>query len=218
MTSVRARDTQQSLDSAGDPRRCPGLPCSTPLAGSQCCCFERETARKMVARIRLFAGTQVKTLCREPSGGQSHVHHICTMQPALYEVSCRSHALLQDAADVVVQNGHMDDCATCDTAGVPSAGSLPWDIDATTKALIQRVRAGRMRELRHDVPLDDMVALLESDQHYTISSFMECLDCGRVLAWQLCIRGNPILRHADVEEVDRWRWSPVPPRERWARR
>ena len=116
-----------------------------------------------------------------------------------------------------VQTGTVDDCETCDTAGVPGTGVIPWDIDATTEALIHRVSAGRMRELRGDVLLEDMVALLVSETKYTIASFVECLDCGRVLFWGLCIRGNPILRHAERTEIDRWPWDAVPPRERWAR-
>lgn len=108
-------------------------------------------------------------------------------------------------------------CETCETIGVPGDGVIPWDVLATTEALIQRVGAGRMRELRGDVPLVDMVSLLESEQKYTVSSFVECLDCGRVLFWGLCVRGNPILRDADRMEIDRRPWSPVPPRERWAR-
>jgi hypothetical protein len=115
------------------------------------------------------------------------------------------------------ETGPVDDCKTCDSAGVPGIGALPWDIDATTEALIDRVSTGRMRELRGDVPLEDMIPLLESDLKYTIVSFVECLDCGRVLFWGLCVRGNPILRHADRTEVDRWQWSEVPARERWAR-
>lgn len=117
----------------------------------------------------------------------------------------------------MLQTGAMGDCETCDTIGVPGAGATGWDIDATTEALIQRVRTKSMREVRHDVPLDDMIALLESERKYTICSFLECLDCGRVLFWGLCIRGNPILRHADRTEIDRWPWDAVPPREQWAR-
>lgn len=111
----------------------------------------------------------------------------------------------------------MDDCKTCDSVGIPGVGALPWDIDATTGALIQRVGAGSMRELRGDVPLEDMLPLLESELKYTIVSFVECLDCRRVLFWGLCVRGNPILRHAERTEIDRRSWSAVPPRQRWAR-
>lgn len=111
----------------------------------------------------------------------------------------------------------MQDCETCDTVGVASAGAIPWDIDATTERLQQRVSAGQMRELRHDVPLEDMIALLESELRYMIVSFLECLDCGRVLFWGLCVRGDPVLRHADLAEVERWPWRAVPPREHWAR-
>ena len=118
---------------------------------------------------------------------------------------------------LTLQTGLVDDCEICDTVGAPGVGSSPWDIDATTEALLQRVSTGAMRELRHDVPLEDMIPLLESDLMYTITSFMECRNCERVLFWGLCIRGNPILRHADRAEVDRWPWSPAPPREQWAR-
>ncbi|MGD7788323.1 hypothetical protein ACQCX2_08355 [Propionibacteriaceae bacterium Y1700] len=111
----------------------------------------------------------------------------------------------------------MDNCDICDTVGVPSDGAISWDIDATTETLIRRVSAGRMRELRGDVPLQDMLSLFESELKYTISVFVDCHDCGRVLFWGLCIRGNPILRHADRTEIDRWPWGPVPPGERWTR-
>ncbi|WP_091231524.1 hypothetical protein [Microbacterium sp. 3J1] len=112
----------------------------------------------------------------------------------------------------------MNVCKTCDSAGVPGTGPLPWEIDATTEALIDRVAAGRMLELRGDVPLEDMIPLLESELKYTIVSFVDCLDCERVLFWGLCVRGNPILRHADRSEIEHWRWSTVPPRRRWARK
>ncbi|MGJ6980878.1 hypothetical protein ACSDQ9_10185 [Aestuariimicrobium soli] len=46
----------------------------------------------------------------------------------------------------------MSHCDTCDTVGVPSPGTLPWDIDATTTLLVERINAGRMRVLRGDVP------------------------------------------------------------------
>lgn len=110
-----------------------------------------------------------------------------------------------------------DACATCDSAGVPGRGTMPWDIEATTADLQARVSAGRMRELRGDVPLEDMLALLESELKYTVVTCLECLDCGRVLLWGLCIRGNPILEHVERSRVESRPWGTVPPRERWAR-
>lgn len=139
------------------------------------------------------------------------------MNPSRGSQPARLDTLLRRTEALIDQTEPVDDCDTCDTAGVPGSGAIPWDIDATTGALIQRVSTGRMRELRGDVPLGDMTALLESDLKYTIVSFLECLDCGRVLFWGLCIRGNPILRHADRTEIDHSPWSAVPPRERWAR-
>jgi hypothetical protein len=110
-------------------------------------------------------------------------------------------------------------CATCDTAVVHDDGKPPHDIDvtATSDALRDRVSDGRMLFLRGDVPLEDMLALAESDLKYTIVSFLACVDCGRTRFWGLCIRGAPIYRIAEPAEVSNWRWSPVPPREQWAR-
>jgi len=108
----------------------------------------------------------------------------------------------------------MDRCETCDTVGVQ--GSRGWAARATTDALIERVRSGRMREARYDVPLTDMIPLTESDLKYTIVNFLECLDCERILFWGLCIRGLPVLRHQDREAMDHYPFEPVPPREQWA--
>ncbi|OYN88871.1 hypothetical protein [Parenemella sanctibonifatiensis] len=110
----------------------------------------------------------------------------------------------------------MENCTACGTVGVPSQGPIPWDVDATTAELADRVAAGRMRVLRGEVALTDMTALLESELKYTVASFLSCEECGRILFWGLSIRGNPILRHADLDEVERRPWQPIPPRESWA--
>lgn len=112
----------------------------------------------------------------------------------------------------------MTTCPTCDTAGVADeARHGGIDIVATTDALIQRVDDGRMRVVRGDVPLTDMVALLESDMKYTIVTYLSCTDCERTVFWGLCIRGAPILKHVDASRPERHSWEPVPPRERWAK-
>ncbi len=109
-------------------------------------------------------------------------------------------------------------CATCDTAAVelPLGRRTTLDPAATIEALSARVAAGRMRVLRGDVPLADMLPLASSDLKYTIASFLECLDCGRTRFWGLCIRGEPSYRVVDRRDVARWPWEPVPARERWA--
>nr|WP_241249435.1 DUF6357 family protein [Agrococcus sp. KRD186] len=109
-------------------------------------------------------------------------------------------------------------CATCDSALVRSDGKPPYDIDidATTQALQDRVAAGRMRAIVGDVPLADMIDLFASDMKYTIVSFLECLDCTRLLEWGLAIRGAAIFKHVDPAVLDRMRWSEVPPRLAWA--
>lgn len=89
------------------------------------------------------------------------------------------------------------------------------DVEAITAALLERVAAGTMREVRGDVPLADMVDLLVSEQKYAIVAFVECLGCARTLFWGLCVRGAPILRRADPTEAEGWRWEAIPPRERW---
>lgn len=75
-----------------------------------------------------------------------------------------------------------------------------------------------MRELRGDVPLADMIAPLESELKYTVVMYLDCLDCGRVIFWGLCVRGDPILRQVSSSESARRPWGEVPPREHWAGR
>lgn len=106
---------------------------------------------------------------------------------------------------------------TCDSARTSSDGTPPHDIDiaATTAALQDRVAAGRMREVAGDVPLADMIDLFAADMKYTIVSFLECLDCGQLLEWGLCIRGAPIFKHIGASTLDAKWWDEVPERFKW---
>lgn len=108
-------------------------------------------------------------------------------------------------------------CETCDSALVLTDGTPPHNIDvaATTDFLIERVVAGRMRYLRGDVPLEDMLDLAISDMKYTIVSYLQCEDCGRTRFWGLSIRGAPIYKAVDADAPSRWIWDVVPPREKW---
>lgn len=116
--------------------------------------------------------------------------------------------------------GAMDvSCDVCETALVHNDGKPPHDIaiQLTSDELERRVNDGRMRFIRGDVPLGDMLALAESDLKFTIVSYLECLACGRTWFWGLCIRGAPIYKAVDADAPLRERWEEVPPRERWAR-
>jgi hypothetical protein len=110
------------------------------------------------------------------------------------------------------------DCATCDTALVRNAATPPHDVEVakTSEALKERVENGRMRYLRGDVPLEDMLALAESDMKYTIVSFLVCEECGRTRFWGLCIRGAPSYEVVDVDAPSKWPWDAVPDRLLWA--
>lgn len=110
------------------------------------------------------------------------------------------------------------ECATCDTAVVRTDATPPHDVDVvkTIRELIDRVASGRMRYLRGDVPLEDMLALAASEMRYTVVSYLECVDCGRTRFWGLCVRGAPIYRVAAAGEPSARTWEPVPPRHLWA--
>lgn len=110
------------------------------------------------------------------------------------------------------------DCATCDTALVRTTGTPPHDVDImkTSGALEERIASGRMRYVRGDVPLADMLALAESDLKFTIVSFLACEECGRTRFWGLCIRGAPSYKVVDEDAPSRWPWDAVPSRQLWA--
>jgi len=109
-------------------------------------------------------------------------------------------------------------CPVCDTVVVRNALPPPHDIDVggTTARILEELRGGRLRYVRGDVPVEDMIALAESELRYTIVSYLACERCGRTRFWGLCVRGAPIYREVDADAPSRWRWEPVPPRERWA--
>ncbi|KQM82056.1 hypothetical protein [Agromyces sp. Leaf222] len=109
-------------------------------------------------------------------------------------------------------------CATCDTALVRNGGTPPHDVDIakTSEALQGRVESGRMRYLRGDVPLEDMLALAVSDLTYTIVSFLLCEACGRTRFWGLSIRGAPAYKVVDADAPSNWPWETVPSRPLWA--
>lgn len=102
-------------------------------------------------------------------------------------------------------------CPICDTVVVRnqrkfSSGS-EIDIDGTIQAICARTERGDMRVLKADVPLRDMVALLESETKYMIVSFLACQHCLATKFWGLCTRGEPIYRACEPGAEDDWPWS-----------
>ncbi|WP_182524284.1 hypothetical protein [Nocardioides dongkuii] len=97
-------------------------------------------------------------------------------------------------------------CSCCDEVAVRSGDRL--DLLATQANVEARLAAGRLRVLRADVPVDQMVALLERDTKYTIVSYLACVTCGATYFWGLCIRGEPIWRRVEPDAHLTHPWSP----------
>lgn len=93
----------------------------------------------------------------------------------------------------------------------------PINVEDTIQALIRLTSADKMRVLRADVPLEDMIALAESELRYTIVCFLMCQECHSTKFWGLCIRGQPSYRTFEHGAEKKWRWESVPPRSEWAR-
>lgn len=112
-------------------------------------------------------------------------------------------------------------CPICDDVVVRRERSFgegsEIDIDSTMHTLIARTERGEMKVLRGDVPLQEMVALLESDTKYMIVAFLACQRCLATKFWGLCTRGEPIYRTCETGAEESWLWGPVPPREIWRR-
>lgn len=111
------------------------------------------------------------------------------------------------------------DCDVCTSVAEyrMSYGERELDIPIAEDRLAERLDDGRMHVLRADVPLRDMVPLAESDLKYTIVLFAKCAACGTTWFYGLCIRGRPAYKPVEAGAEERWPWSPVPERERWAR-
>ena len=117
----------------------------------------------------------------------------------------------------------MSYCEVCDEALVQVRMPIPRqerttleiDCDATIDALIGLVAAGKMRVLRADVPLEDMMALARSDMKYSIESYLACNECGSTKLWGLYTRGAPKYVTRTTGSENSFRWEPVPPRHLW---
>ncbi|MGC0368192.1 hypothetical protein [Microbacterium sp. SLBN-111] len=111
------------------------------------------------------------------------------------------------------------DCEVCTTVPAyrDSYGERVLDIGLTEAHLGERLDDGRMRVLRGDVPLHDMVALAESDLKFTIVLFTQCEACRTTWFYGLCIRGQPIFKPDEPGAEYQWHWDEVPPRASWAR-
>ncbi|WP_378148150.1 hypothetical protein ACFJGV_07985 [Cnuibacter sp. UC19_7] len=109
-------------------------------------------------------------------------------------------------------------CEVCDFVAVrrPDHGERVVDIEATQRRLGERLDDGRMRVLRADVPLADMMPLAEADLKYTIVLFARCETCGTTWFHGLCIRGRPVHKPVEDGAEERWPWEEVPARELWA--
>jgi len=125
---------------------------------------------------------------------------------------------MAEIADVIT-HAPVPACEICETAVIRNAGKRPYDIDAlrTIEAVKLRVDSGQMRYVRADAPLEDMVALAESELTYTINSYLECRQCRRTWFWGLCIRGAPVYKPVEADAPAKHLWQVVPARERWAR-
>ncbi len=96
-------------------------------------------------------------------------------------------------------------------------GQRELDTRVAEGRLAERLDDGRRHVLRADVPLRDMMPLAESDLKYTIVLFAQCAACGTTWLYGLCIRDRPAYKPVEAGTEERWPWSPVPERERWAR-
>lgn len=110
-------------------------------------------------------------------------------------------------------------CPVCDEVVVRSSNAAraggPISIPDTIQALLCLIAADKMRLLRADVPLEDMLALAGSELRYTIVCFLECQRCRATKFWNLCIRGEPLYRTCEPGAEKDWPWEPVPPRSEW---
>lgn len=65
---------------------------------------------------------------------------------------------------------------------------------AILRNLMERERQGEMELFAGDCPLEDTVAVLDAEQHYTVCHYMRCRRCGALYFVGACIRGTPVFR------------------------
>lgn len=65
------------------------------------------------------------------------------------------------------------------------------------RKLMELERQGDMELVAGDCPLEDIDAVLDAEQHYTVCHYMQCRSCGALYFVGACIRGTPVFRQVD---------------------
>lgn len=66
--------------------------------------------------------------------------------------------------------------------------------DQILRKLMELERLGSMELFAGDCPLEDIDAVLDAEQHYTVCHYMRCRRCGALYFVGACIRGTPVFR------------------------
>lgn len=113
---------------------------------------------------------------------------------------CRYHRNVQ-------QNG--DGCERCRGLGIiyESPRGPQINIAATVGALLAALASDQISILRGDCPLDQTIAMAETDRFYTVVHFLRCLHCDQVWFFGLCIRGQPTFHPSSSIDAAKWLWE-----------
>jgi hypothetical protein len=70
------------------------------------------------------------------------------------------------------------------------------------------VESGGLVLLKADCPLDRTADIWRAETMYTMAHFLRCTRCGSYIFFGLAVRGWPIYREADRDEIEHWPWQP----------
>jgi len=104
-------------------------------------------------------------------------------------------------------------CKNCDIVDSSFKGACSnphFNLTPLHSLLSVLVENSRLEIYAGDCVFDDMLEVLCKEEHYTVSFYLRCSQCGKIYFFGACIRGTPIYKYIkDIkkENIDNVVWG-----------
>lgn len=78
------------------------------------------------------------------------------------------------------------------------------------RLLEELIKQKRLKVYAGDCSFEDVLEVLSSEKHYTVSFYLECTQCGDIFFYGACIRGKPVYKkveNVNKEKIDALLWG-----------
>lgn len=85
-------------------------------------------------------------------------------------------------------------------------------IKEVCRLIMLRIDKNEMEIYAADCLIEKIMEIVEKEEHYTICTYLKCLNCKNYYFFGICIRGEPVYKKVEninKEEIDRLIWGKI---------